>query len=452
MNEKNTASLRMFLSLIQRSQSTNSAEELAFLLVNDTHLLLPFRQSVFWLVDSGVHTLSGVVQVEANAPYVHWLNKVCAECSLKGASSHLVVPESLSKGLADEWGEWLPHAAFWVPLRSRDGVVFGAFMIASDEPWSQEQLELLDRWGTSWSYAWSAITQPQLSTWSKCRKTMKSLLRPEVNQAVWKQRRTWIFVCLIACLFFPVRLSILAQGELVPSDPLIVRSPLDGVVRQFFIRPNDIVKVGQPLFDFEDATLLTRREVAKQGLETSEAEYRQQVQQALSDLKAKAQLATLFGRIEERKSEFSYVENLVNRSQVLASKDGIAIFDDANDWVGKPVQTGERIMRIADPAKLEIEAWVAVGDAVPMEMGAPVSFYLSASPFKSMDGRLRYISHEASLRPDGSYAYRVRARLESGTAQRVGLKGTARLYGERVPFIYWMLRRPLAVIRQVLGW
>lgn len=439
------------LSLIQRSQSIDSAEELAFLLVNDTHLLVPFRQSVFWLGDRGIHTLSGVVQVEANAPYVHWLNKLCAECSAIGASTHLVVPESLTKELASEWNEWFPHFAVWIPLRSRDGAVFGALMIASDELWTQEQIELLDRWATAWSYAWNSITQPRLSAWSKLQKSLSSLMRPTANQVWWKQRRTWIAVGVIACLFFPVRLSILAQGELVPSDPLTVRAPLDGVVRQFFIRPNDVVKVGQPLFDFEDATLLARREVAKQGLATSEAEYRQQVQQALTDAKAKAQLATLFGRIEEKKSEFSYVDDLVNRSQVLASKEGIAIFDDANDWIGKPVQTGERIMRIADPTQIEIEAWIAVGDAVPMEIGSPVSFYLNASPLTSTDAQLRYISHEASQRADGSYAYRVRARITSTSTQRVGLKGTARLYGERVPFIYWMLRRPIAVIRQVIG-
>jgi hypothetical protein len=33
----------------------------------------------------------------------------------------------------------------------------------------------------------------------------------------------------------------------------------------------------------------------------------------------------------------------------------------------------------------------------------------------------------------------------------VGLKGTVQLSGERVPLAYWMLRRPLATIRQALG-
>jgi hypothetical protein len=35
--------------------------------------------------------------------------------------------------------------------------------------------------------------------------------------------------------------------------------------------------------------------------------------------------------------------------------------------------------------------------------------------------------------------------------QRIGLKGTAKLAGERVPLIYWMLRRPLASIRQFIA-
>jgi hypothetical protein len=61
------------------------------------------------------------------------------------------------------------------------------------------------------------------------------------------------------------------------------------------------------------------------------------------------------------------------------------------------------------------------------------------------------MSHRATPRPDGSYAYRVRAQLNVAAGQRIGLKGTAKLAGERVPLIYWMLRRPLASIRQFIA-
>jgi hypothetical protein len=55
-------------------------------------------------------------------------------------------------------------------------------------------------------------------------------------------------------------------------------------------------------------------------------------------------------------------------------------------------------------------------------------------------------------RPDGSFAYRVRARLDAPTEHRVGLKGTARFSGGWVPLGYWALRRPLASLRAAIGW
>ena len=44
----------------------------------------------------------------------------------------------------------------------------------------------------------------------------------------------------------------------------------------------------------------------------------------------------------------------------------MVLFDSPSEWIGKPVQTGERVMRVADPDAVEIEAWVPVGDAIPL--------------------------------------------------------------------------------------
>jgi hypothetical protein len=61
------------------------------------------------------------------------------------------------------------------------------------------------------------------------------------------------------------------------------------------------------------------------------------------------------------------------------------------------------------------------------------------------------MAHEAVQRPDGSHAYRLRASLTAPAGHRVGLKGTARLEGERVPLAYWVLRRPIATARAWIG-
>jgi hypothetical protein len=65
---------------------------------------------------------------------------------------------------------------------------------------------------------------------------------------------------------------------------------------------------------------------------------------------------------------------------------------------------------------------------------------------------LRYVAHEAVQRPDGQYAYRVRATLQDKTTHRIGMKGTAKLHGRWVPLSYWVFRRPLATVRAYVGW
>jgi multidrug resistance efflux pump len=451
-NDANNSLLLTLIELIRRAQKAASADELAFLVTNDTYGLLPYRQSALWLADSGVKTLSGVVQIEANAPYVLWLNKLFELLATQSPSPQLVSKNDVSEIVASEWVEWIPAYALWLPLMTKEGTLFGALLFATDRAWTEQDQALLVEWVASWQHAWLAMFKPKSFTWSTIKQLVSDLRHLKQGLAWWRHTRFyWLLACFILFLM-PVHLSVLAPGELVPSDPALIRAPLDGVVGQFYVKPNQMVKAGQPLFSFDEATLLSRKEVARHSLATVEAEYRQQQQQALADVKAKSMLAMTAGRIAEKQAELEFVEGQVSRLQVLAPIDGIALFDDPSEWIGKPVQTGERIIRVANPSEVEVEAWVEVGDAIPIAVNSKVSLYLNASPLSSVSAKVRYMAHDAVQRPDGSYAYRVRAKLDEKSNHRVGLKGTVRLNGEQVPLIYWIIRRPLAVIRQAIGW
>ena len=49
-------------------------------------------------------------------------------------------------------------------------------------------------------------------------------------------------------------------------------------------------------------------------------------------------------------------------------------------------------------------------------------------------------------------AYLLKADLGSNQAlPRIGLIGTAKLHGSRVPLVYYALRRPMTAVRQWLG-
>ncbi len=462
--------LAALLELSRAARESSSTRELGFLLANDTLRLLPYRQAALWLASEGVHTLSGVVLPEANAPYVLWLESVCRH--LAGEGAPVSVPPAgdepapaptaaplraftaadLPPALAASWTEWWPAHALWVALPGGNGTaVQGGLLLARDEAFASAELPLLHEWTGSWWHAFHALQghRPSglRSGWARLRAHFS--LNPQ--RRWWQQARVRWALAVLAVLALPVRLTVLAPGELVPAHPLVVRAPLDGVIDAFHVQPNQVVKKDQPLFGFDEALIDSKREVAEQALATAEAEYRQASQQALLDLKARAQLASITGRIEEKRAEVEFLRDQLQRARVLAPGDGVVLFDDPSEWIGKPVSVGERILRIAAPGDAEVEAWLPLADALALESGAGATLYLNASPLSPVSARLRYMAHDAVQRPDGSYAYRVRATLAEGTEHRVGLKGTAKLEGGWVPLAYWMLRRPLASVRATLG-
>lgn len=442
--------LLLLLELAKGARAAASANELAFLAVNDSRALAPYRQAALWFHSSGVHTLSGVVTVEANAPYAQWLDQLCRTLSEqhKTAVPLDVDPALLPPAIKAEWDEWLPARATWLPLPSLASP--GGLLLAGDAALPSHQLALLGEWMDIWQHAWRAAHPPP--RWSLAR--LPALLRDWWRGGARDQRRrrrlATAFV-LLAVLLCPVRLTVLAPGELVPANPATIRAPLDGVIAAFSVRPNQAVAAGQPLFSFDQAPIGSRLDVAREALSTAQAEYRQNAQLMLNDPRARSQLAGALGKIAEKQAQADFLESQVQRSRVLAPQAGIVLFDDPSEWIGRPVQTGERIMQVAAPDDVEIEAWVPIGDAIPLADDAPLHLYLATTPMSPLNGTLRYMSHRAVARPDGTYAYRVRAKLDAPSGQRIGLKGTAKLGGERVPFIYWMLRRPLASIRQFIA-
>lgn len=440
--------------LVRRARLARSERELAFLLVNDSLQLLPYRQSALWRADSGVDSLSGVVQPEANAPYVQWLARLCRHLAAQPPADGRLTAPALPAALAAEWADWWPAHALVLPMGS-DGEPAQALLLLLDEAaWTADDVALAREWTQAWWHAFTALRRPSAGRLRGWRARLGGAPAPDgAPQPRWWQRRgpRWLAGALLVAAF-PVRLTVLAPGELVPAHPVVVRAPLDGVIGSFHVQPNALVREGQPLFGFDEMLIQGRLDVARQALATAETEYRQSSQQALLDARVKAQLALLTGKIDEKRTEVAYLGEQLQRARVLAPRAGVVLFDDPSEWIGRPVAVGERILRIAAPDDVEIEAWLPLGDMLALPAGAAVKLYLNATPLDPVAGRLRYLAHDAVQRPDGSHAYRLRATLDEPTAHRVGLKGAVKLYGGWVPLAYWALRRPLATLRVTLGW
>ncbi|MEN9865560.1 MAG: hypothetical protein RL748_1150, partial [Pseudomonadota bacterium] len=74
-------------------------------------------------------------------------------------------------------------------------------------------------------------------------------------------------------------------------------------------------------------------------------------------------------------------------------------------------------------------------------------------PLSPLDATLVQASYEPVLVSEGFVAYYLRADFANETTPpRIGLKGTAKIYGDWAPLIYHVVRKPLAWCRRTLGW
>ena len=148
--------------------------------------------------------------------------------------------------------------------------------------------------------------------------------------------------------------------------------------------------------------------------------------------------------------EDRYALSLV-KSEFIAKQKGVAIVDQKNDWQGRPVKVGEKIMTVANPDEVEFLIWLPVKDSLVIKEKSKVKVFLDINPISSLKGKLLRASYEPSLSPEEVLSYKIGASFEGKKPPRIGLRGTAKVYGSRVPLFYFVLRKPITFVRQLIG-
>lgn len=438
------------------ARKAEDAAALRYVLVNETMSLVPYRQAAFWELGSGrLRALSGMSQPDRNAPFVAWLERLMAELhrmAVERRSGEEYPPQTLTMAdvpeeIASDWGEWLPAHAISVPIASANGVLQGILLLARATPFAGHEPALLAVLAEAYGHALQALeprNRPELS-WAFLKRKAESILKD-------KKQVRWIAGGVLLLLVFPVRISSLAPAEVESRDPWVVRSPQDGVVRSIDVPPNSMVERGRQLVTMERTVLENALAVTRQERMVSEAEYRRAAQEAVYDRANMSEMSVLSAKVGRLRAEEAYASQQLQRTLITAEHSGVAVYGDPDDWNGRPVRTGERIMTIMDPEKAKLAIWLGVDDAISLEPGAEVVFFLSSNPLWPVRATLQYASYSPEIRADGTLAYGLEAKFNDKTdLPRVGLKGTAKIYGRRVALSYYLLRRPIAAMRRWLG-
>jgi hypothetical protein len=395
---------------------------------------------LLWRPGAGIIAVSGVAVPERNAPFTLWSARLMRSVAVTLDGPRKLEAADFAGAEREQWAEWLPEFLLAIPLQAPDGKRLGVLAFARPQPWSDPETLFLAEISETYALAWAWHLKP--GPWQSLRARFAGL-----------KYRWWLAAAAVLAVgVVPVRLSVLAPGEVVAREPAAIRAPIEGVIDKIYIRPNEPVAEGQLLLELDTTTVRGKLDVAQQALTTAKAEYEQAALQAFSDGKAKAQLGVLSGHIGERKADIAYLNGLLERSLIKAPRAGVAVLDDPSEWIGRPVSIGEKVLAVADEHDTELEGWLAPGDMIDLPPDSPATLFLNVDPLDPVHATLRYVAYESMLLPDGTLAHRLRAAItDPGDKPRLGLKGTIRLDSHRVPLAYWLFRRPWAVVRQTLG-
>ena len=439
----------LLLSLEHQARAAQNVAELGFSIANESYPLLGFRQALVFRAtgrQAQLQTLSGLASPPEDSPYLIWLRQAWPWLAAQVAAEPVWIdPQALPTppppAVADGWREWWPAGAYIIPLRARSGAACGWVVFLLDQAPAAWQTQALARLAETWAYCWEALTpRRSRSLWGRW------------NALRWRTRIAILAIPLLLA-FVPVRQTSLAPAEVISLDAQVISAPIDGVIQHIEVRPNQAVKAGDLLFSLDDTTLRNRLDVARKSVAVADAELVAASQRAFHDPDSQAQLTLLTGRAQERRAELAAIQEQLKRVRIHASETGIAVFADPDEWLGRPVSTGERIMLLANPAAPGMLIHQSATDAIALDVGAPVKLFLTVQPLQPLNGTLSETSYQATVSPEGIAGYQLRAHFDPDEAApaRIGLRGTAKLYGPSVTLGYYLLRRPLATLREWTG-
>lgn len=433
--------------LATKARTADTEQALLFSVANDTLTLLPYRTALVFTFHQGEIVLgcaSGLTSVDRRSAFGSWVELAVKTFLPKLFERQRFTVLDLPEDLREPWQEYWPQWVQVHPMSGALGELLGVVVYVTDQPWSEATVPMLNA-----LHQMHGVCLQNLRT----QKSPFDFFKQLVDGRNLKTRKVLLrtLAGLLLAMLLPIRQFVIAPAEVISLDSTAVTSPVEGIVAELAAKPNQPVKKGDVLIRLDDTSIRNRLELARQGLEVSRAEYLAGAHRAFVSTEKTAEAGVLKGRINERLAEVAFLEEQLQMLEIRAVRDGIAVYGQENDWIGKPVSAGQRIMELADSTQVGVNAWVPVADAINMNAGQDIHVLLYADPLSPMTATVEQASYQATKSPDGVAAYRVRATLPPQDKVRLGLRGSAKINGDWVVLGYFIFRRPIGVVRQWLG-
>ena len=423
--------LARMVSLMDRLASL-PRNEAGFEAVQGARDLFRCTLSFLYLEDPPrIECVSGAGLPDADAPLSVWMRKLVRTVE-PHEEAQAFDRADLPPPVQDPWPAPWPDYGLCAPLRTPGGRV-GTWVVMGETPWSRADATALG---------------------SMAHVLARVLITPDTPRpSVWRRLDRWKWWAVVACALFlllPVRSFVVAPAEVVPVVPMPVRAPIAGTVANMAVAPNMAVHAGDVVTRFDRAVLQSERDAASHELEVARTRYSEALQGGMDDAKVRSEIGPLQARVGEQEAELRRRQWMLDHADVRSPGDGVVIYDDPADWMGRPVEKGEKLALLAQPESTRIAIHVPAAEMIALADDAPVQFFDDLRPDRPHRGHLVFRGYFPETSAQGVASVLLRADLD-GAAIRLGTKGEARILGGRRPLVLWLLHRPIFWLRPWLG-
>ncbi|MFW5498406.1 MULTISPECIES: HlyD family efflux transporter periplasmic adaptor subunit [unclassified Maridesulfovibrio] len=431
--------------------AAENLKQLYFRLLNRSISLCPYKRAVLFKVDGkrvNFLAVSGKSGVDAYSEMVEKWESLAS--SLSGKDK----PQLLNEGVfsdqeAQNWKFISDHtnglSVYLLPIKPWGKTKYVLwFERWEQEEWTERDLQLLSLVGVSANSAFERL-EPE----TFCRRMKDRIFS-------WHRFLVAIVILLAIQLSWRVPLRVVSPCEIIPEDPFIVTAPLSGVISEVTVESGDKVNEGSSLFYYDPRVITEELKIAQQQVNILETTMMTTELKALDSTKAKAELSILDYRLKQENIRLKMAEYRASKLNVRAEVSGSIIVDNPDEWRGRPVEVGQKVLMVVDPENINLRIWLPEADNVNFSNSTEVKVLLNAFPDDSLHARIKYVAQSVSVSPEGvpsimaEGAFDDQANIGEGKL-RMGLKGSAVLYGEKVSVAYWLLRKPWASARRIMG-
>ncbi len=433
--------------LLIKAMGAESREALQFIIVNDTVHLIHYDRALLFSFENDKTELvavSGLTKINTFSERIKKLQEI-AKYIDNPMKPQILTEEAFwkEKNLWKELEIETGSSVLWLPMVIDNKLILGLWA----EKWKGNQFKLPEKEVLELLHG--TLMPGYANAWLKFQSKFS------IRQFLKRDKTQWYvagFTLFVLSLLIHVPLRVVAPCEVVAKDPYVISAPLEGIIEQVDVIPGEPVQKDALLASYDARVPLQTLKVAEKQVDIAQKELNRVMTLGLRDEKSQTELAIANQKLQKEIASLDLAKHHASLLKVLSPIKGIVILDNPEDWRGKPVKVGEKIMVIADQLNTKVKMWIPENDNVVLRFDIPVKVYLNISPETSYEAKLIYIANESILNEENISSFIAEAEwVNQPSDLKLGLKGTAILYGDNVPLLYYIIRKPWASFRKLTG-